>query len=121
DASVVIWVRFGAFDALLTGDVPVEVERAVSRELPGGIEVLKVAHHGSDTSTDSLLLARAGPSLALLSVGRGNRYGHPHPDVLARLHRAGIEVRRTDLEGTLRVRARRDGTFTVVPERPAGR
>jgi competence protein ComEC len=121
DVSVVIWVRYGAFDALLTGDVPVEVERTVARELRGGIEVLKVAHHGSDTSTDSLLLVRADPSLALISVGRGNRYGHPHPDVLARLHRAGVEVRRTDQEGTLRVRARRDGRFTVMVERRAGR
>lgn len=121
DASVVIWVRFGAFDALLTGDVSVEVERVLSRELRGEIELLKVAHHGSDTSTDSVLLARADPSLALLSVGRGNRYGHPHPDVLARLHRAGIEVRRTDQEGALRVRARRDGAFTVIPERRAKR
>jgi competence protein ComEC len=121
DASVVIWVRYGAFDALLAGDAPVEVERAVSREFQGGIEVLKVAHHGSDTSTDSMLLARADPSLALLSVGRGNRYGHPHPGVLTRLHRAGIEVRRTDQEGTLRVRARMDGAFTVIPSRRAER
>ncbi|MEJ2202669.1 MAG: DNA internalization-related competence protein ComEC/Rec2 [Gemmatimonadota bacterium] len=121
DASVVIWLQYGAFDALLTGDAPVAVERRISRQLHGEIEVLKVAHHGSATSTDSLLLARADPHVALVSVGRGNRYGHPDPEVLARLRRAGIEVRRTDREGTLRVRARADGSFTVTPERPFGR
>jgi competence protein ComEC len=111
--SVVVAVRFGAFDALLTGDAPARVEREVAGVLEGGFEVLKVAHHGSDTSTDSVLLARIRPRVGLVSVGRGNRYGHPSPDVLDRLRRAGAEVRRTDREGTLRVLARRSGTFRV--------
>jgi len=115
--SVVVAVRFGAFDALLTGDAPAEVEREVAGAIGGGFEVLKVAHHGSDTSTDSVLLARARPRVGLVSVGRGNRYGHPSPDVLGRLRRAGAEVRRTDREGTLRVLARRDGTFRIEAAR----
>jgi competence protein ComEC len=135
--SVVVAVRFGAFDALLTGDAPAQVEREVAgaigggfevlkvaqveREVAGaiggGFEVLKVAHHGSDTSTDSVLLARTRPRVGLVSVGRGNHYGHPSPDVLGRLRRAGAEVRRTDREGTLRVLARRDGTFRIEAAR----
>ncbi len=118
DHSVVLLVRWGDFEALLTGDAPATVERAVSAALPaGGVEVLKVAHHGSDTSTDSLLLARARPGVAVVSVGRGNRYGHPSPRVVRRLEAAGVPVRRTDREGTIRIEARRDGSFRVVGAR----
>ncbi|MFQ5538124.1 MAG: DNA internalization-related competence protein ComEC/Rec2 [Gemmatimonadota bacterium] len=118
DVSVVLQVRYGAFDALLTGDAPAAVERRLaSRRLHPGLEVLKVGHHGSNTSTDSLLLARTRPAVALISVGRGNRFGHPAPAVLARLRRAGVEVRRTDREGHLRVLAGRDGTFRVLSGR----
>lgn len=77
------------------------------------MELLKVGHHGSDTSTDPLLLERAGPELALVSVGRTNRYGHPAPEVLERLRRHGVPVRRTDLEGSISVIALEDGSFTV--------
>jgi len=121
DASVVVWLQYGAFDALLTGDAPAGVERRVSEAFRGGIEVLKVGHHGSDTSTDSLLLVRADPRLALISAGRGNRYGHPHAVVLERLKRAGVEVRRTDRQGTVRVLARPDGSFESLAAGPGRR
>jgi competence protein ComEC len=115
--SVVLHVRYGWFDALLMGDAPKQVERALAPELHGDIEVLKVGHHGSATATDSLWVARAHPTLALISVGRHNRYGHPAPSVLARLRRAHVPVRRTDREGTLDVLAHADGSFTVAGER----
>ncbi len=114
--SVVLHVHYGAFDALLMGDAPSQVERALAPELHGGIEVLKVGHHGSATATDSIWVARAHPKVALISVGRHNRYGHPSPAVLARLRRVGVPVRRTDREGTLDVVARRDGSFDVTAE-----
>jgi competence protein ComEC len=114
--SVVLRLTFGDFDALLTGDAYKDVERAL---VPGlePIEVLKVGHHGSDTSTDSLLLVRTRPEVALISVGGSNRYGHPAPEVLGRLERSGVEVRRTDLEGTLSVVARPDGRYDVIRDR----
>lgn len=115
-ASVVLHVRYGAFDALLMGDAPTQVERALAPSLHGGIEVLKVGHHGSASATDPIWVARAQPRVALISVGRHNRYGHPSPIVLARLRRAGVPVRRTDREGTLDVLARRDGSFEVIAE-----
>lgn len=116
--SVVLGVRYGDFDALLTGDAPTDVERAVLDRVSPSLEVLKVGHHGSATSTDSLLLARAHPRVALVSVGRGNRYGHPSPSVLARLRRFAVEIHRTDREGTLSVQGRRDGSFQVREDRP---
>ena len=88
EASVILRVTYGDFDALLTGDAYKEVERRIAA-LVTDLELLKVGHHGSDTSTDSLLLALAQPEVAIVSVGRANRYGHPDPDVLGRLERAG--------------------------------
>jgi len=116
-SSVVIHAVFGDFDALLTGDAYKDVDRLLAGAFQDVVEVLKVGHHGSDTSTDSLLLARARPELALISVGRFNRYGHPAPEVLALLERAGARVRRTDREGTISVLGRPDGSYSVTSRR----
>ena len=115
--SVVLLVRWGAFAALLTGDAPAEEELEATRDV-GPVDVLKVGHHGSLTSTPPALLERLRPRVALVSVGRGNRYGHPHPAVLARLREAGARVLRTDVNGTVSVTARPDGTVRVRAERP---
>ena len=114
--SVVLLVRYGEFEALLTGDAPVEVEDAVLGDLPSELEVLKVGHHGSNTSTSPLLLERVSPELAIISVGARNRYGHPHVDVLARIAEAGARVLRTDLSGDIVIRARRSGLYDVHTE-----
>jgi competence protein ComEC len=117
ESSVVVLARFGDFEALLTGDAPSHVEEdAVARS--GPVEVLKVGHHGSRTSTSGLLLERARAQAAVISLGRGNRYGHPHGEVLERLEGSGTTVYRTDLDGTVRVTGRPDGTFTVRVARP---
>jgi competence protein ComEC len=62
-------------------------------------DVLKVAHHGSRTSTSPLFLSTVRPSFAVISSGAGNRYGHPSPEVLERLREAGARVLRTDVHG----------------------
>jgi competence protein ComEC len=116
--SLVVLVTFGAFSALLTGDAPVEVEQAAALAA-GPVDVLKVGHHGSRTSTSEELLGRARPGAAVISVGRGNRYGHPHEPVLDALAGSGVDVYRTDLNGTVSVRARRDGSYAVKAERGA--
>ena len=116
EGSVVLRVRYGAFDALLTGDAYKEQERRIAGQV-GEVEVLKVGHHGSDTSTDSLLLAAARPVIGVVSVGRGNRYGHPTAAVLSRLAQAGVRVVRTDEEGTVSIVARADGSFVVRSDR----
>jgi competence protein ComEC len=114
DASIVLEVRFGAFSALLTGDAPAASEQHfLPRILSPRIHVLKVGHHGSVTSTTQELLDRTAPETALISVGRRNRFGHPHPVVLEKLNRSGARFFRTDLEGALVVRARRDGSYGV--------
>jgi len=115
--SLVLEVRYGAFTALLTGDAPAESEeRFLLRLRSPRIQVLKVGHHGSSTSTTRELLERTNPEVALISVGRRNRFGHPDPGVLARLRGAGARVFRTDLEGVLVVRARQDGSYRVFAQ-----
>ena len=110
---MVLQVSWGDFDLLLTGDIPVSVEETLVPLLEP-VEVLKVAHHGSRTSTGGPFLDRVRPEVALISVGRRNRFGHPAPSVLARLYRSDIRIHRTDRAGTLRLRARPDGSWRMV-------
>ncbi|MBT8405203.1 MAG: DNA internalization-related competence protein ComEC/Rec2 [Gemmatimonadetes bacterium] len=117
DASLVVELSWRGFRLLLTGDISVEVERSLVEAL-GPVDVLKVAHHGSRTSTDSLFVARIRPEWAVVSVGRGNRYGHPAPEVMARLEGAGSVVWRTDRSGALRLRIDRSG---AIEAKGAGR
>jgi competence protein ComEC len=116
-SSVVLHAVLGDFDALLTGDAYKDVDRLVAARLGDPLEVLKVGHHGSDTSTDPELLDATGPELALVSVGRLNRYGHPAPQVLRRLEERGIRIRRTDTEGDITVLGRPDGSYSVTSRR----
>jgi competence protein ComEC len=102
DMSVVTLLRLAGFGFLLTGDAEERSERAVCR-LQSDIttDVLKVGHHGSATSTGGGFLARASPRLSVISVGAGNRHGHPDPATLERLASAGSHVLRTDLDGAV--------------------
>ncbi len=121
DDSVVLLLRWGRFRALLTGDAPAEVEEAVLGRIDGPVHLLKVGHHGSLTSTSAALLDRARPEIAVIPVGSRNRYGHPHPRVLARLHDSGARIFRTDRDGTVVVRVDADGAWRVaLPDRPRG-
>jgi competence protein ComEC len=105
NASVVGTLRAGSFNALLTGDAEAPVEaRLLSRGLLGPIDVLKVGHHGSRSSTTPPFLQAVDPAIALISVGTGNDYGHPAPVTLAALAaRPGLVVHRTDTDGTIEV------------------
>lgn len=98
DESMVLLVSYKGTSALLEGDAEKKTERAISGEL-GRVDLLKVAHHGSATSTTEELLDAIQPEYAVISVGRFNRYGHPRADVLARLQAAGACTFRTDLNG----------------------
>jgi competence protein ComEC len=104
DDSLVIELRFGEVSLLLTGDVGHEVEAELSPRLDLlPLVVLKVAHHGSATSSSARFLDNAHPAVALIGTGRGNTYGHPVPSVLSRLAEIGAEVFRTDLDGQVEV------------------
>lgn len=104
DDSLVLEVLVGDIALLLTGDAGEAVERAIaSRLAPARVRILKAGHHGSRTSTSAVLLEAARPAAALISAGRGNLYGHPHPSVIAQLEAAGASVFRTDRDGQIDV------------------
>lgn len=119
DGSLVLRVEYGAFSALLTGDAPAAVEEALVKRHGSALEaeVLKAGHHGSATSTTSDLISATGARDALISAGRGNRYGHPHASVLGRLRDRGVRIHRTDTGGTLVVKGTADGHVTVETDR----
>ncbi len=79
NASVVIVLRYGRFEALLTGDAEAPVERLLlERDQLQPVDVLKVGHHGSDSSTTPALVSATLPAVAIVSAGLDNEYGHPH-------------------------------------------
>ncbi|HEY0972173.1 MAG TPA: DNA internalization-related competence protein ComEC/Rec2 [Gemmatimonadales bacterium] len=104
-ASTMVEARYGAVRFLLTGDAEHDEEAwLLARGALGPVDVLKVAHHGSATSTTPPFVSATRPRLALVSVGAANRYGHPSPEVMGRLVAAGTQVLRTDQLGTVVVR-----------------
>lgn len=100
-------LRYGDFSMLFTGDVEGEGEALLLEELKrcglGQVTVLKVAHHGSKYSTTEAFLKQLQPSVALISCGRKNSYGHPHPETLERLEDVGSEILTTPEYGAITV------------------
>ena len=102
-ASVVVMAEFRGARVLLTGDAEREVESRLVQRYGTRLraDVLKVGHHGSATSTTEPMIDAVKPRVALVSVGAGNRYGHPSADVLRALQARGTQVVRTDDAGSV--------------------
>ncbi len=101
DTSIVLLGTANGRRFLLSGDAEDDVDPTlVARGLPR-VDVLKVAHHGSATATSQALIDALRPSIAVVSVGAHNDYGHPAPATLARLRSSGARVLRTDRDGTV--------------------
>lgn len=102
DTSIVLKVQYGEISFLFTGDAEWEAEQAL---LSAGVDlsatVLKVGHHGSDTSTSYVFLREIMPTYAVISVGAGNDYGHPTEEALSRLRDENAQIFRTDLQGDI--------------------
>ncbi len=109
--SQCIYADFGEFTLLMTGDVEGGGEtallRAVREREIAALTILKVAHHGSRYSTSEEFLDQLNPAAAVISCGKGNRYGHPHEELLDRLEKTGSRVFRTDQGGAVLVWAER--------------
>lgn len=100
--SIVSRLVFGSTSFLFTGDAEAAVEsKILQRGYKIKSDVLKVGHHGSDTSTGDSFLKKVSPKHAIISVGKGNSYGHPSDDILAKLDSLGASVYRTDEVGTI--------------------
>ena len=99
--STVLLGEFGQSRFLLTGDIDAAIEKQLLSEGLSGVEVLKVAHHGSKYSSSSEFLEKVLPKVALISAGQKNRFGHPTTEVLNRLTAVGAKILRTDELGDI--------------------
>lgn len=99
-SSNIIRMEFNGTSFLFTGDAETENEKTI--EWPQ-TDILKVGHHGSTTSTSQNFLNQIKPKYAIISVGKGNDYGHPNEKILERLEKEGVEIFRTDECGTIEI------------------
>jgi len=103
DTSLVVYASHGRDGVLLTGDIEERgIAALVADPPPGPVSLLKIPHHGSRSSQPDRLLSELAPQKAFVSAGYRNRFGQPHPEVLAAITMTGTELWRTDLDGTLR-------------------
>lgn len=109
EKSVVVMVSYRNFQALFTGDISIAEENQIHiSDLPNSIEWVKVAHHGSKTSSSEAFVQRIKPKVAVIEVGKKNRYGHPNETVIERWSSAGTQVYRTDSDGQILVSSNGD-------------
>lgn len=112
--SQVLELTYGEFAMLLTGDLDDAGEKAVlkyNQFSTNRYDILKVAHHGSKYSTSTEWLSRVNPKLALLSFGEGNRYGHPHKELLERLADFRVAIRNTCESGAIHIQVQGEQMF----------
>ena len=104
--SVVVRLDYKDFSCLFTGDIEKEREVQLLAESRSNLDVdiLKVGHHGSFSSSSPLFIKSVGPKIAVICCGQGNKYGHPHQETISLLQSLGIEICRTDLNGTILVK-----------------
>ena len=103
DASIVAKVTYNQVNFLFTGDAEEASEQQIllqSRVQPTST-VLKVGHHGSNSSTSTAFLRAVDPDIAVIMVGEGNTYAHPHEETLQMLNAAGVDIYRTDINGDI--------------------
>ena len=104
EESLVLMLHIADSDTsiLYTGDIGISTEQLLlDRHIDVDCDILKVAHHGSKYSSSSDFIASASPSIAVISVGAHNFYGHPSPDAISRLRQGGCSIFRTDQEGAV--------------------
>lgn len=113
--AIVARLVYGKARVLFMADAEAEAEESL---LNAGLElaadILKVGHHGARTSSSARFLQRVAPQGAIVSCGRQNRFGHPHPETLRRLKEQGVTLFRTDQQGALALESQGDA-FTVAP------
>lgn len=124
DLSSVVWLDYHGASALFTGDISNEIETMlVQEDMVGAFdkrgvdlqstEILKVAHHGSNTSNSSEFLQYIGVKTSIISCGSGNAYGHPNDNVLSNLSVVGANTYRTDVHGNIMVTISSNGTYSI--------
>ncbi len=102
DRCLVVRIDYEDTSVLLTADIESEAEAAMlQQDLRLKADILKVAHHGGNTSNTEAFIRAVSPSIAVISVGKGNKHGHPHAEPLRTLEKYGIAIYRTDQFGNI--------------------
>lgn len=112
NSSAIVKLTYGETVMIFTGDSEKEIEMQLA-DSNIDADVLKVGHHGSKSSSASSFIESVSPDIAVISVGEGNSYGHPHSETLAILNQAGADIYRTDEAGTIIVTADQNKKITV--------
>lgn len=108
DRSLAIHLQVSGRSFLFPGDIHADAERTLLRQMPAGpVDIVKVPHHGSRTSSSAVFVSSLQPAAAVISVGAGNPYRHPAPEVIDRYRKQGTRVYRTDRDGAVLARIRR--------------
>lgn len=105
DSSLVYTFQLGHLNYLLMGDASRKTERELIQKFSLECDILKVGHHGSNTSTDPIFLQTVQPKLAVISVGKNNRYGHPHDEVIESLEKYGVQIYKTSDDGAVSIKS----------------
>ena len=113
--SAVLMLTYGQTSFLFMGDAEKQVEKQLlDSGVPLRADVLKIGHHGSNTSSSKDFIDAVNPDIAVMSLGTGNSYGHPHRETLDTLNERSIEIWRTDQDGTVVFTS--DGVFIYTQE-----
>ena len=116
--NTVYLVQYEGIKILVTGDLTEEDEIAMVERYRGTdtlkCDILKIAHHGSSTSTCEEFLDAVQPKIAVIQVGANNSYGHPHQDTLDKLQARNISIYRTDINGAIGIDVKRDGLLSKL-------
>lgn len=104
--SLVVRLDFKDFSCLFTGDIEKKREGQLLTESRSNlnVDILKVGHHGSSSSSSPLFIKSVGPEIAVICCGQTNKYGHPHQETISLLQSLGMEIYRTDLSGTILIK-----------------
>ncbi|MGN1343291.1 MAG: ComEC/Rec2 family competence protein [Traorella sp.] len=105
DNSLVYYSRIGGLNYCFMGDASKKVELELIDKYDFDCDVIKIGHHGSETSTDRLFIQSISPKMAIISVGKNNRYGHPHDSVLKTLNDFSISTYQTSKDGSISIKS----------------
>ena len=117
--SLVFKLVYKDFSIMFTGDIEEEAEKAILEQYSNNINklqanVLKIAHHGSKTSTTENFLKTISPKIALIGVGKNNNFGHPNEQVIERLKANKVKIYRTDEDGETNIVVNRNGEIVNI-------
>ena len=112
--SIVFKLEYNSFSMLFTGDIEEKAEREILRQNYNlKSTILKVAHHGSKSSSIKEFIEAVNPRIALIGVGKNNKFGHPNEDVIERLEEQGTKIYRTDLDGEVSISVNNNGKIKI--------